>query len=327
VISLLILISLLCLDDILHVILVQFWANFETRIDTSMTILLAVSALVSAARVPGKLHLSLSVLVVSVAFWAFVLLISDYMCTHTDFTILCISLPVQYVVILGSIPQVGYLTDFDVWIFNMFIMLAACVFAHQLVVNSFRKVEQWPFRAVAIRLVEMTGRVLIIPLCLYMFGQTFEGDELSFFGSLTLQISMGILFFLLMIREAYGVKKAVRNGLILILEKIEGGKRKLSWWELFVVNICYFKVFDLTTAPYKAKLKRMKRMNAGNNGDMELSAVQNTLHAEEVTGSSDHDRRRRRRVSLSREPGESLSDPSLLSRVRSKSLYDSDDEM
>jgi hypothetical protein len=215
------------------------------------------------------------------------------------------------VVILGSIPQVGYLTDFDVWIFNMFVMLAACVFAHQLVVNSFRKVEQWPFRAVIIRLIEMTGRVVIIPLCLNMFASTFEGDELSILKSYYLRIPMISLFLLLMIREAFGVRKAVKNGMVKICEKIEEGKRKNSWWELFITNLIMFNVIDFTKDPYMAKLKRMKRMTAGKNGSMELTSTVNKLHEEEE---SDPKKKRR--------PSKRIS---LLGRLRRQYMYDSDD--
>lgn len=228
---------------------------------------------------------------------------------------------VQYVVILGSIPQVGYLTDFDVWIFNMFVMLSACVFAHQLVVNSFRKVEQWPFRAVMIRLIEMTGRVFIMPLCLLMFSETFQGDELSFFSNIYIRVPVLLGFLLLMIREAFGVKKAVKLGIGEILSKIEENKRKMSWWELFIINICYFNVIDFTTAPYKAKLKRMKRMNASSDGrSLELPTL-NELHNLDQDDNDEVDPYQSRARSLSGAKGLGLR------KNRRDSLYDSDDEL
>ena len=226
-------------------------------------------------------------------------------------------------VILGSIPQVGYLTDFDTWIFNMFLMLAMCVFAHQLVVNSFRKVEQWPFRAVVIRLIEMTGRVVIIPLSLYMFKTTFSGDETELFHEPFLRIPVTIGFFLLLVREAFGVRKVIKIGMEAIEEKVANGKRN-SWWELFVLNLVIFRVFDLTTEPYKAKLKRMKRMAAGKNGSMDIASLEmsasvtNKLHDNEenddIKKSSARGTTKKPRLSL-------------LGRLRRQSLYDSDDEM
>lgn len=235
-------------------------------------------------------------------------------------------------VILGSIPQVGYLTDFDSWIFNMFVMLAACVFAHQLVVNSFRKVEQWPFRAVVIRFIEMSGRVIIIPLSLAMFNSTFQGDELDVFHELYVRIPLFFGFVMLLIREAFGVRKVVNIAMDEIGEKIAKGKRN-SWWELFVINLVLFKVFDLTTEPYKAKLKRMKRMAAGKNGSMDVSASMemsgtfNKLHdnKENNNSSAGNDNPTSRPVSTSTD--QNGVKPKRLSRFRSQSLYDSDDEM
>lgn len=228
-------------------------------------------------------------------------------------------------VILGSIPQVGYLTDFDLWIFHMFIMLSACVFAHQLVVNSFRKVEQWPFRAVIIRFIEMGGRVLIIPLSIYMFGSTFDSDDMPLFGSLALRVPLAIGFVLLMVREAFGVKKVVIIGLDAVCDKIRENERRCSRWEYFIVNLVFFRMIDFTSAPYKAKLKRKKRMNAGNDAEMELPTL-NTLHDNNENVRSDG-----RRVSYSVETENASHNPtrraSLLERFRRKSLYDSDDEM
>jgi hypothetical protein len=84
-------------------------------------------------------------------------------------------------------------------------------------------------------------------------------------------------------------------------------------------------MIDFTSAPYKAKLKRKKRMNAGNDAEMELPTV-NTLHDNNKNVRIDG-----RRVSYSVETENASHNPtrraSLLERFRRKSLYDSDDEM
>lgn len=231
-----------------------FWANFETRIDTTMTILLSVSAL--------------------------------------------------YVVILGSIPQVGYLTDFDKWIFRMFVMLALCVFSHQVVVNSFRKVETWPFRAVVIRLIELLGRSLVMPLSFAFFISTFEGPEIESFTKIYVELPLLLFFFLIMVRECFGVRKSINQNMEKICEKIEKKKKAMSWWELFSVNLYYFNVIDFTTAPYEAKMKRMKRTRAGQDGTI------NEMHS--ITGAE-----YRNSDTIERPPD----------LLRRKSLYDSDDEL
>lgn len=168
-----------------------------------------------------------------------------------------------------------------------------------------------------------------------MFNDTFKGDEVDVFNKPYVKLPLFFAFALLMVREAFGVKKAILNGMVLIGEKISEGKRKISWWELFILNLVTFKVFDLTTAPYKAKLKRMKRMNANDNKDvaMEMAALAtlNQLHSQGNNNEEeDEDDHKTSRVSFSAEAGERDSTkprPSLLSRLRRKSLYDSDDEV
>ena len=201
----------------------------------------------------------------------------------------------------------------------MFLMLAGCVFAHQLVVNSFRKVEQWPFRAVAIRLIEMCGRALIIPLSLYMYGQTFAGDDLEGYKTLALQIPVLLLFVSIIVRESFGVRKSVRNGMMAIREKIEEDKRRNSWWELFIVNLYFFGIINITTNPTMSRKRRMQRqqesveMNklhtiSSPNGN---EPVENEIEMQHKQGTTENKRRR----------------SSLFSRIRRMSLYDSDDEV
>ena len=175
---------------------------------------------------------------------------------------------VQYVVILDSIPQVGYLTDFDKWIFSNFVMLSLCVFCHQVVVNSQRKVGKWPFRAVIIRIIELTGRIVVIPLSVYLFTETFDDDDIKD----ELRIMMFVffcLFALVCIREFYGVRKSIKEAMQCITAKVDLGELPCSWVELGAINLYYFRVIDFTTIPYEAKKKRMKRAQADNSSTSE----------------------------------------------------------
>ncbi len=80
-----------------------FWVLYENRVDTTITLLLSVSAL--------------------------------------------------YIVILGNIPLVGYLTNVDRFVFWMFLLLIVVVSMHQIYATMKQKVERRPLRAIALRLI------------------------------------------------------------------------------------------------------------------------------------------------------------------------------
>ena len=210
----------------------------------------------------------------------------------------------QYVVILDSIPQVGYLTDFDRWIFTNFVLLSICVFCHQLVVNSQRKVEKWPFRAVIIRLVEFMGRILVIPISIVYFSEVFSNDD---FQETTkkMVIVFFTLFSLVCVREFFGVRKSIRVAISKIAEKVDEDKLECSWIELLALNMYYFKVINFTTEPYEAKKKRTKRMQEEQNMPVLSHEDSNNVDT---------------KIKKSR-------NRSLLQRFRSYSTYDSDDEL
>jgi hypothetical protein len=223
----------------------------------------------------------------------------------------------QYVVILGNIPQVGYLTDFDRWIFSMFIMLSLCVFCHQLVVNSNRKVVKWPFRAVIIRMVEMIGRIVVIPLSITLFTVTFNNDDIEEELKL-MSLAFFVMFALILIRELFGVRKAIKKAMLMITKKVDLAELPCSWVELLALNMYVFRTINFTTAPYEAKKKRAKRMQSelGVHGSGAGAAVSSA-----EGGNININTRQGKEVQRSRHD-------SLLGRVfRRDSTYDSDDEL
>lgn len=257
-----------------------------------MTILLSVSALVSLKE---HTHNTLSKRILEYF---------SYVVFSLCAMLYCVA---QYVVILDSIPQVGYLTDFDKWIFGNFVMLSLCVFCHQIVVNSTRKVEKWPFRAVIIRLIELTGRIVVIPLSVSFFTQTFNDDDLHDEFEIMLYIFL-VVFSLVLIRELFGVRKSISLAMICITNKIDLGELPCSWVELWAINLYYFRVIDFTTVPYEAKMKRAKRAQAEMEGNLQ----------EEGIASSPNKMKASVRKSRQR---------SLISRMmKRESLYDSDDD-
>lgn len=214
-----------------------FWASFDSRVDTTMTILLSVSAL--------------------------------------------------YVVIIGNIPQLGYLTTFDTWIFTMFITLVVCVCAHQMVLVVQRKGNTWPMRTAMTRMIELAGRVILVPFTMIMYWQTFVVNPSS---GITAGFYIGtcVIVISLFLREIGGVRKALNIAIESVSEKIDSGKdHRLSKFELGMFNFFAFGVFNRTTKPYRQRKKRrarakleleMKNQDGTGRQNLQENIVTNEMH-------------------------------------------------
>jgi hypothetical protein len=218
-----------------------FWAGFDTRVETTMTILLSVSAL--------------------------------------------------YVVIIGNIPQLGYLTTFDTWIFTMFVTLVVCVCGHQMVLVILRKGDTWPMRTAMTRVIEMMGRVILIPFTILIYWVTFVRDPtfvMNFVVYGTLSVATAALF----TRELGGCRKAMRIATKLVKAKIDTGEDlRLSKMELTLFNFFALGTFNNTTKPYRSRKKRRARAKlefemreknnstgTGDSSSQQPDAVENVLH-------------------------------------------------
>lgn len=194
-----------------------FWADPETRIDTTMTILLSVSAL--------------------------------------------------YVVIIQGIPQVGYLTTFDSWIFIMYTSLAMGVVLHQLVIVLKRKTTKIPLRRCLIRLIEFLGRVFTGPLAVAYYMVTFMDPDLT----LLLAFSMALSFFVVFIamREWGGLKKSFVDASESIIVKVEKNERP-SKLEKLVMNLVQFKRISVKSTYCMQHLARKHRSKSDAQSHIEM---------------------------------------------------------
>ncbi|CAM9354262.1 unnamed protein product, partial [Ectocarpus fasciculatus] len=98
---------------------ITFWSFQESRIDTTMTLLLAVSAL--------------------------------------------------YIVVFSTVPLLGYLTSFDRYFIELFILLTSCLAVHQVVSNLNAKREKWPLRRLVSRSMEFLGRLMVMPIAGFLY--------------------------------------------------------------------------------------------------------------------------------------------------------------
>jgi hypothetical protein len=70
-----------------------------------------------------------------------------------------------YIGIVNSIPLVGYMTRLDDYMFMMFVIVFVNTIFHMMVVrlNVTEKGTNWPLRKLAVRVIELTGRLTMVP--------------------------------------------------------------------------------------------------------------------------------------------------------------------
>lgn len=215
-----------------------FWADFNSRIDTTMTVLLSVSALYVVI-IEGTSSES------CMLYWELEFILFLFMILHVLITL------------LAGIPQVGYLTTFDEWIFTMYTALAIFVILHQVVIVLKRKSKRVPIRNCVIRMIEFFGRILVAPMSMLYYMLTFMDPTLFIYVIFT--VIMLLFIFLIGAREWGGLKKSFVEASEYIQDKIDEG-RKVSKIEMMVMNLISFKKFSTSEAAYKAKLSRKERI-------------------------------------------------------------------
>lgn len=164
-----------------------FWVTYENRVDTTITLLLAVSAL--------------------------------------------------YIVILQSIPLVGYLTDIDKFVFWMFVMLCIVVAMHQVYATLVEKVHTWPLRKIYMRAIELGGRCFLPPAIVFYFLATIEFGSASLkttFITVTILASIGLFF-----GELFGIRSSYYHAMEALIAKAnrpELTTKEFSWIEIAFLN-------------------------------------------------------------------------------------------
>lgn len=179
---------LLCLGAL------TFWIVYENRVDTTITLLLSVSAL--------------------------------------------------YIVILGNIPLLGYLTDVDKFVFAMFFLLVIIVAAHQWYITLRQKQEQWPLRLAVMRLIEVFGRTAMVPaIVIYFMTHVYRQKE-SAPSTVAVTTTILLVFSGILWRELFGSRKVFIQCMILLLQKVNNPMttmKDISFLELLVMNLIVFR--------------------------------------------------------------------------------------
>ncbi len=164
-----------------------FWSEYNGRMNTTITILLAISAL--------------------------------------------------YIVIFQSIPMLGYLTDFDVYIITMFLMIILAIFLHQICCRLHAKADRYPLRMIALRIIEISGKVFVIPCVLISFFWTFKEISVSREVLDTITALCICASGYILLREANGFKQDTARAMKLLSIKLsDSAESDVKLFELLVFN-------------------------------------------------------------------------------------------
>jgi hypothetical protein len=195
-----------------------FWSEYSGRVDTTITLLLAISAL--------------------------------------------------YIVIFQSIPMLGYLTDFDIYIITMFFLIVLTVILHQVSNRLQTKAARLPLRKLALRVIEIAGKVLVIPGVLISFFWTFTKVDMGGGVRDTMTAVCVCVSVYILLREAAGFRQDVTKAMALLRTKMEdpeGRDRKV--FEVLIYNLYTFGVFSTS-------LRHVRRREMDGAGSAEGDGVE-----------------------------------------------------
>lgn len=184
-----------------------FWSPMEGRTDTTVTLLLAVSAL--------------------------------------------------YIVVFQNIPLLGYLTNFDKFVFFMFFLLFSSCVLHQLTVRALdnEKKARWPLRKIYIQSLELIGRVTFLPLSVAMYLYYFRGTYMSFnISGIIVVLSLFMIY--IGVREISGLAGRTEKAFNEIQAKIDK-LEDLSSFEILVFNLKRYQIFS-NVLTYHMRMRQEK---------------------------------------------------------------------
>eukprot|EP01031_Cornospumella_fuschlensis_P035126 gene35126-42544_t len=197
----------------------------------------SVSRIGSGIVIRLVLPITLLVLLAGSTFWA-----SEENRIEIAITLL-LAVSALYIVILGNIPLVGYLTAVDNYVFAMFIVLVVVCVSHQLHFTLSLKQDIWPLRIFYVRLIEGFGRAVLIPYVLLFFVVDFELGKDSAMSGVLIGIAVMFLCTLSLkeVRDVYASCIGAIKRLVAKINDDETTLKHVSWFELLVINVIIFR--------------------------------------------------------------------------------------
>ena len=153
-------------------------------------------------------------------------------------------------------------------------MLVVAVFAHSVTSRLMTKIDKYPLRLLVVRILEISGKAIIIPFVLVYFLGTFTsyGTEASRdLIFLTIVCFVCILLF----REFRGFVTDYKDAMTLVRVKVDNpAEYTLTAIELIVLNLHMFSKCSRSAAHYH-RWKREVNKNEGSSDalDVEMSAI------------------------------------------------------
>ncbi len=130
----------------------------------------------------------------------------------------------------------------------MYFMLVLITILHQTYATLNEKLDRWPLRLIYLRLIEICGRVFVLPAVIIYFVEYIPVSNDPIYDTLLMAVSLfiaGCIF----IREMFGLRSNVYDAMRNLTEKCNAADLRvsdLSWVEALAMNLFHFKTFSFT---------------------------------------------------------------------------------
>lgn len=152
----------------------------------------------------------------------------------------------------------------------MFIVLVLVVIAHQVYGTLQEKIEKWPLKKVYMRIIEMMGRVILIPIILgYFFYNVTLSNPAIETSLLTIACVSSVAFFY---QECLRIKREWKRSIRDLIDKVNQPTltlRDISWFERLILNYLIFNMISMDSI-YLSKLLHEK-------GEIKLTEKKNFM--------------------------------------------------
>lgn len=159
----------------------------------------------------------------------------------------------------------------------MFLMVVIVIFVHQIVSRLSAKVKQYPLRQLLLRILEISGKTLLIPGFIIAFIMVFPqiGSE----GKRGLVIGIACLVSLyILLREASGFRNDVVNALACLRVKIDNpAGNRITSIEILVFNFLMFSKISRSMGHYHQWKRNIEKEYKKQNGVEDRKGRERTL--------------------------------------------------
>lgn len=159
-----------------------------------------------------------------------------------------LTLSAMYIIVIPTIPTVGYLTNIDLFVYEMFLMLTLMIALHQRYNTLDEKLEFYPLRYCFLRLIEFSGRVACIPIVLVVYTLQVTGLGIEeYVGYL---VTAALYFVIIATRDVVGLRSAYRKSMRLLIEKVNvptAKKHHFTAFEFIFLNYWFFGKYSYSS--------------------------------------------------------------------------------